>query len=1580
MAQEYQSICKDCNEEFGYSLASLQGGSLRGLSRPERCPMCRKQHSREGKSIGIPQIPVKARLPRRPTEDLRPGRLGKLLHPERAHKPVTIEAKFGRPDSHIEFGITDDDIRTLIDAMQKYQVVVVVGPTGSGKSTFLPYRLMAPPDGVQQDIFTRYGQIVITQPRTQPTRSISDFVARDLHGSSLGAGFDVGFRHRGEPASDWRNKLVYVTDGTLINWIVSGQISNLSVIMIDEAHERSLNIDLILGLLQKQLPRFPHLKLIIASATINAELFQNHFGGPEKVGMLKFRGLKQHTVRAFFPFYDEKLGKNSRYLKNDVVVKMAARVLDILNAIKNGDKCEGNILGFLTGIGPIEECVKSIKEEIHKKRDLRAREIEVYPLYTQLPQESLDRALERMTTVVCKKILKILSTHDTKNGLRILALLLDDKSAKDTPEELERVYKEEVQKNANLRRVNLGKWELTVLDSDQKNVCANERQIVFTTHDKLDSLDHTAFDKVVTDRRVIISTNVAETSLTIDGIVYVIDSGLINQSQWDSELSADNLTAIFHSQAGCRQRWGRAGRVRDGEAHMLYTDDQFEKEFLPHTTPEIQRSSLDQIVLKAKKAGIENLLDDNEFKWIQRPEETELIRSSEILKGLSALDDDGDLTDYGLELDSFATDVPVADQLILADQYACGLEMATLAAVLNIGLKGGMLMSPNTWDFESKEAFEDSLKKISEPCRDDMELLLKIFSIWAEAGDEDEREYRCRFFYIDGRRIQEVAVQARNNYLEMLSVGKKSEEDRPVNFGLLDKLRIILAMSLPDDFIYKYENGTIRPLSGKGGNEITIGWDSIFSDSPPECFIALKRKVNERHEGERGVVKSLQLSTIVKLEPAWLDLRNCKPLESAFRIAGMLEAKKEKQPGMYRHRLFLDVNYPPGACYAKTGDASGNPIAGKKIKNPEPRDPVIEEGEIDCEEKPFEKESHDISATAGLSGESARRITCELTEKETYPLPDIEVDDEIDNDNTEMTATLSLSDASVAKAGTEADDTIQQSLIETDEIKSARKIIPLYRWRGAEDSDTTTCVVAEHDFTDPKQPVTFLEDYDPEKEKTEAKSNLQVGQKVRVEVIGVRALSNGREKALTVKELGSGSEFIVEVDRLAFADQWELVENFKTGMQFEMIVERGQGGRRELSLLPIDEEKVHEALKDIRKHEIEAEVILIAGYKIYFSIFAEDAGFSLPIGICRISLLRKKRNDSTAYETGKKYSVKIDGDTGKAGVFIYPRPDGLMEFIEKEKAKCGVIWVEKTEELRTTRPMTIMIRDKLLEISDKPLYQKEIKTLYRLSNQIEVYKPVSPQNIISKKKSLVGVPEYQPGEYVDGRIFRIYDHSVLVSLDRGGVGKILLRHLSKRRLVHPKEVVAINDSVKVWVMRQYDDSDGQNRIDLTMLLPYEDLKEKYPEGSIHEVTIIEIKETFALAELEKGAGGHIDIREIDYKYINNINDFLKIGQKVKVKVKNFKEIKDKNGNEFIINLSMKRALYCNKWVNIPVNKIGLLIGREGRTIKRLQEESKAKIIVKGNGRINIVVDYNEPDSLDRAIEGIRKVIPEMQSV
>lgn len=1635
MPVEYRASCKDCGKEFGYSETSLQGGSVRGLSRPERCPGCRKLHSREGRSVGIPQIPVRARMLRKPTEALKPGRLGKLFHPERVHTKVRVEGTFGRPDSGIELGITDDDIRQLVETTGKYQVTVVVGPTGSGKSTFLPYRLMVPPEGVPRDVFTRYGQIVVTQPRIQATRSVSKFVAETLHGSSLGAGFDVGFRHSNAPASDWRNKLVYLTDGTLINWIINGQIANLSVIMIDEAHERSITIDLILGLLRQQLPRYPHLKLIIASATINADLFRNYFGGPEKVGLLKFRGLRQHTVHAYFPDYDSKLENDRTYFTKKVPEKMADKVVDILLAIARGDKGEGDILGFLTGKGPIDSCVKRIRQEIHETPELRNRGIQVYPLYTNLPQETQDCVLAEKTAIICDKILAIFRNHDMSKGLRILALFLDFKTANKAQEKLREIF--------DCERTNIGgisQWIITVLPPGKQGYDCFPRQIVLTTHDDAKNMHLEDFDYMVYDRRVIISTNVAETSLTIDGIVYVVDSGLINQSRWDSEHTAQDLSPLFHSRAGCRQRWGRAGRVRDGEAHALYTDAQFENEFSAHGEPEIRRTSLENIVLSARSAGIDNL--DN-FTWIEPPPVSELKRATSVLKKMGALDEENDITNYGMELKSYTTTVPVADQLILADQFACGIEMATFAAIPAMGVAGGLLKDTRNWDFSSQYEFDNKVKMLARVCKDDLELKLKIYSIWSEAKTREDRERLGKLFFIDAEQIKRDVVPARNEFLQMLSLGKKSEEDRPINFEMLDRLRIILAVSLPDEFLFKAKDGTISSLTGVSV-PVDIDMNSLFSQAPPGCFLALERKMHIAKGGE----KRIKISSLVALEPSWLELRKRSLLNLASSITKILESR-ERAPGKYRSCLFLDVNFPIGTYYEKQKDGEGNTTVGLKIADPLPRKPVLDDGIIDWHEKPFEKESHDISSsTAGW--EDKGTTAYDSGEEPLLPPPD-EIVDGPDSEEPEAIRINCPVDKRKETMDTGAAGEFHYSLIQTEETKAAGAMKPVFRFQ---ESDTVSplCVVAGYDYSNPENPIVILDDYQPEKDHAMPSCRIKYGDRITVEVIGILSRDNGREKALHVRERQTNREHIIEPEQLTFWGRWDMVEKFTVGNVFDVILECDPGGIDVLTTLPVEEDKIHNTLSKFRKDTvIEAEALLKDGKNVYFSIFPD---LEFPLGIVHTARLNVFKDNAVQYEAGKKYPVVPKPEKlGSAGVSIHPVPSGMLDFVEKEKFRHGIFWDSKNEKLCTTKPMETKLRDTLLGFSSDPCYRKSIKDLYRHSNQISVFPGTSSKKRNPPKNT--AIPVYNPGEILDGAIIKIYKWGVLVRLKRGGVGSVPLRQICWRQIFHPGEEVHERQDVIV----RFQDV-GEKGINLTMLNPEENPAKKYHKGNICEATIVKVSPQYALAELEPGVSGLIPVKEITYKYVNDIHEYLNEGQRVVViitqieardDIANIKhsirivlsikrvldsvrevtigEILDafaiaemEEGIRGIIHikeisytpvkdikqhlslgqkvrarvvppredrlcterpyqlcLSIRRAFPMER-VGIPVSKIPLLIGKQGSHIKALMNKSNTVIMVHDDGIVTVVNERGGKDAIGQAIQGIRSRIPEAKII
>ena len=1388
MAEEYRAICKDCNQEFGYSEASLQSGGTRGLSRPERCPKCRRTHSRESRSIGIPQIKVKPTGPRKPDKELSPGRLGKISHPERPHKKVHVEGKFGKPDTPIAFGITDDDTRQLIETMAQCQVTVVVGPTGSGKSTFLPYRLMVPPEDIDPDIFTRYGQIVITQPRIQATRSIARFVAQDLHGSSRGAGFDVGFRHSGAPHSDWRNKLVYITDGTLINWIVSGQISNLSVIMIDEAHERSLNIDIILGLLKIQLPRFPHLKLIIASATINAALFQDYFGGPEKAGLLTFRGLKQHRVDAYFPYHDEILRNDRR-----VPSIMASKIIDILLSIANGLKAEGDVLGFLPGQSEIEKCVSRVRELIMENPQLRERDIRTYPLYTKLPQADQDLALAQKTRIVGDRIMSLVRQGIPAGKDRIMGVLLDLKSATETLELVQRALEEE----------QISTWTTAILEPGMQDFSHMPKQIVLTDHQTFSGLKHMGQYHVVTDRRVIISTNVAETSLTVDGIVYTVDSGLIKESEWDGKNSASDLPTIFHSRAGCRQRWGRAGRVRDGEAHMLYTDLQFEEAFAPYSVPEIKRSSLEEVILKAKSAGIDDIA---KFDWIEKPPAEELARAPGVLLKMGALDSDGDLTSYGVELESFNADVPIANLLIAADQFACGIEMATLAAMMPMGLQGGVFLWDNGWDFATRLAVEKIRMSLAVSCGDDLEFLLKLYAIWAEADDDNERKRLCRLFFIDIREFENNVVLKRDKLLEMLSPGKKAEEDRTVNFGLLDRLRIVLSTFLPLDLIFHVPKGSsarvcLNPESVTLGVE--IDQTSLATGKELDHFIALKRRIVRK-----GNDSFLSLSLIIPIKEDWLKFRDLSVLLRAEAIAGEIRRKMdERVQGADRRRLFLDVKYPVGARYWNDQGEKPRFLPELKAEDPVPVQPIFADGMVALPVESWQEPEKNLSPLAGLD-EDAGLVAFdpnELEEEDLWSPNDaaqwVEPGDRESGEASDLSLTGRNDDLWTTSA----------------EATAADELMPDFRWKDGNGSAEQVEIVG-HDYENFEHPVLLIRDYQSPTVYQDEKKSMHPKQSVWVKPVEV--LTNARgEKALRVLDENTKTEFIVDRRSLSFSKSWAFVDRFGIDNPLEMLAESDPHGNMWLSYLPVAERKMREflganpaLLSTSNRNPVSCIFVEKRFGRFYFVI---DTGQGSGTGDCLTAEMKKLSDDHTRYQEGDTYPLYFDLKNGEASVSLPSPPEGLLDFIEEIKFSHHLFWNKRKLRLHSKRPLALKNRNKLYQFSKSAEYRKTIQNLYRYSNIIHVSPKVFKKGYleIESDQTLVNFQEDVPdkGKTLQGNIHKIFDKNVMVRLEKGGKGSVSIGELGWKYLLDPREIVYVGEEIKAKVLRHTDKG-----LDLTM--------------------------------------------------------------------------------------------------------------------------------------------------------------------
>mgnify|MGYP000936393555 CR=1 FL=1 len=739
MAKEWRQICKDCGETFGYSDTSYQTDIAHGFSRPERCPKHREMHGKEISKVGCSHFLLKPRTEPYPILGL--PYLGYISHGTRIP-----ELKEYPPDTKgMSFGITDKDIQDLYEALKNHQVIVVVGPTGSGKSTYLPFRLVEPL-GLPRDFFTKNGPVIVTQPRIQATRMIPEVVGEKLLGSSVGPGYEVGYRYRHADEYDGRNRLIYVTDGSLLNWIAEGKIGQYSIIMIDEAHERSCNIDLILSLLKRELQKYPYLRLIIASATIDAEGFIRSFQDITDPKLLEFQGKKSFG-------YTVKHWTGEPIPERDLPNAMSDTIIDILKTT-----ADGGILGFLNGESEIKRAVERLEEH-----------------------------LEILKRTKAGSISGILHAGNNSNG--------------DIPIWVFPLYRS--------LGVEVGKEALGSLEAIPLN------------------------GKKIIPRRVVIATNIAETSLTVPDVVYVVDSGMIKQTEWDITAKTTRLIPRRHSKDGCKQRWGRTGRVKPGFVYTLYTKEEYDA-FSDHTSPEITRSCLEDIMLTAKAAGISN---PERLPWIEKPSDLELNRVNKVLEKRKIIDNDGDLTENGLELYRLHMPLDQSSLLILADRFGCAIEAATALAFLPyMGANLYQLFRwDSRWDAKTKSDVNAIQEGLRAGCRDDLALASKIATLYLRAEAQVQSDVWTQRYFLNEATLKQ-ALDERNKMVEALRRdAEKDKQIRDINISLLERLRLIMAVSWPDKIVnlkighpitYPVESGSDEPAVGIVSEYSAGDWSS----------------------------------------------------------------------------------------------------------------------------------------------------------------------------------------------------------------------------------------------------------------------------------------------------------------------------------------------------------------------------------------------------------------------------------------------------------------------------------------------------------------------------------------------------------------------------------------------------------------------------------------------------------------------------------------------------------------------------------------------------------------------------------
>ncbi|KAH8981106.1 P-loop containing nucleoside triphosphate hydrolase protein [Lactarius hatsudake] len=488
----------------------------------------------------------------------------------------------------------------------KHQIIVMVGETGSGKTTQIPQFV------VYSDMPQTKNKIVAcTQPRRVAAMSVAKRVADEMD-VQLGkqVGYSIRFEDMTEPGTTF---LKYMTDGMLLREAMNDpDLQRYSTIILDEAHERTLATDILMGLLKALVKRRKDLKIIIMSATLDALKFQKYFTIDDPAPLFKVPG-RTHPVEIFYTQEPEP----------DYVEASIRTVLMIHRAEDPGD-----ILLFLTGEEEIEDACRKIKIEAD---DLIAQDpdtvgpLSCIPLYSSLPPQQQQRIFDPAPSP---------RVPDGPPG-----------------------------------------------------------------------------------RKVIISTNIAETSLTIDGIVYVVDPGFSKQKIYNPRIRVESLLVSPISKASAQQRAGRAGRTRPGKCFRLYTERDFMKELEEQTHPEILRSNLANTVLELVKAGIKDLV---RFDYVDAPAPETLMRALELLNYLAALDDEGNLTPMGTMMSEFPLDPQMSKMLIVSPEFHCSQEILAIVAMLSV---------PNVWlrpNNQRKEA--DAAKQLLTVPDGDHLTLLNVFN------------------------------------------------------------------------------------------------------------------------------------------------------------------------------------------------------------------------------------------------------------------------------------------------------------------------------------------------------------------------------------------------------------------------------------------------------------------------------------------------------------------------------------------------------------------------------------------------------------------------------------------------------------------------------------------------------------------------------------------------------------------------------------------------------------------------------------------------------------------------------------
>ena len=513
----------------------------------------------------------------------------------------------------------------ILELIKTNKILIIEGETGSGKTTQIPQYLY------ENGYCNNNKKICVTQPRRVAAMSVASRVSYEM---GVKCGHEVGYSIRFEENVSPMTKIIYMTDGIFLRYLLSDNLLNeFSVIMIDEAHERSIQTDIIFGIIKTLLEKREDLRVIISSATLSTLKFKNYFTDAE---IIKVPG-RRFPVDIYYTKSPE-----PDYIEAAVITSLQIHISQA-EELFDDDNSGGDILVFLTGQEEIELAKRMINNQIKKLRG-KIPNCVVLPIYAALPSE--------------------------------------------------------------------------------------EQAKIFMPVSK-------------GERKIILATNIAETSITINGIGYVIDSGFCKQMCYDPRTGLETLAVTPISKANANQRAGRAGRVRPGKCFRLYTSSSFQNELEDNNVPEIQRNNLISMILLMKSLGINNLLD---FDFMDSPPHEILIKALEQLYALGALNSEGVLTQTGLKMIQYPIDPSLTKCIIASIKYKCLKEIITIVSMLSIG-------SSVYYDSNDDKNNSNKAHSMFEHNEGDHFALLQIYNEWEET---DFSNIWCTENYIHPKAMQKA--------------------------------------------------------------------------------------------------------------------------------------------------------------------------------------------------------------------------------------------------------------------------------------------------------------------------------------------------------------------------------------------------------------------------------------------------------------------------------------------------------------------------------------------------------------------------------------------------------------------------------------------------------------------------------------------------------------------------------------------------------------------------------------------------------------------------------------------------------